>query len=146
MLINKSKEAVVAKYSGIEITVYPGNELDVRDFGVDPKTIKDVERHIIRKASAGGESPFTQEDRATDSTSVKEFGDKIAALEAENKSLAEALARATVDIDKLQEQFRSKNAEIQGQGEKIKSLEAENNNLKAQVEASSRPDTKSNKK
>lgn len=144
MLTNKSKDLVKVKYNGIDITVNPGEDLDVRDFNVEPKNIKDVENHIIRKLAQNNIKPFVQTERKTDSTSVKQFAAEIEALTKDKESLTKALADAKIDVDKLAEQYRLKTVEVQGLGEKIQSLEAENANLKAQIKAQSFPDKDKN--
>lgn len=129
------------KYNGTEKAVSSGDEVDVRDFGILHAQIKNVEAHLIKKHPG----IFTQEDRATDSTTVKEFQKTIDALKVENVDVRNRLDAANKVVDDLRQKLAETENEKTGYGQQIASLTEQVNDLKARIKALDYPDAKKKK-
>lgn len=86
-LRNISQNEINVKYNGIEKTVHPGKDLDVRDFDIQSKQIPGVETFLLDKH---GRDKFKQVEA------------KEKSLEKENADLRKQLAQANAKIDELE--------------------------------------------
>lgn len=136
MLVNKTKKSVVVKYNSIEITVLAGADLDVRDFGVDPKNISYVEDHLLRKNLVDGNAAFEKVDRPAlsgNSETVTQLENKLIDAQKEAAVASEKLKEAVSANEELQKRALSLNDENQAQGAQIKKLMDEVKDLKAKI-------------
>lgn len=135
MLINKAKivkdgvEEKISRevrYNGIDIVVGPGDKLDVRDFNILHKNVKEVERHIMQKFPGD----FEQTETVESSKAKSEYEGEIDRLKKENKELKKIAeqhekaasinaSKATISADEL----NAKGKEVESLKGKIANLE-----------------------
>lgn len=130
MLINKTKKTVEIIYNQVPIVVEPGESLDVRDFDIDGKLIKQVERHIINKNPDVFNVEETKDIVETNKQALKE----IESLKKENERLGKALEGASKEDGSAEIISKLRN-EIEGFKTRIVSLTDEKRELKAKLKA-----------
>lgn len=136
MLINKGSETVTIRYNGVEKTLSPKQKIDVRDFDVENKAVKAVEKHLMSKWPGRFEQIVTVEDAKI----AAEYDGKIEGLEKENEQLKKHLAELKASRDQMQEKFGAGVEEVKAAKKEAESLrkdvtrlEKENDDLEDEV-------------
>lgn len=119
------------QYNKIPIEVKPGQNLDVRDFGIPNESIEAVERHILFKNPNVFSQSKTRDVHETNKAALKKIDELEAELSGTKKEL-EAYKKAAKDAsDKL----NKVQAENEGLTKNNKSLQESVKDLEAKLKA-----------
>lgn len=136
MLLNKTENEVSIKYNGMKLSVKPGAKLDVRDFDVANKNVKDVEKHIIIKHAGIFEQVATVDDAkiaAEYSEEIKSLKKQLAKLQADNEQLAAENETVRNKAHNAEQELKSVVSDKDKMAKKLEKSEKEKEDLEDEV-------------